>query len=181
MDLSRLVNAPPAGFSSPPFSRDFGLFIPRLTLGCGNGNSVPEKKIEISFLVAKFGKNTLKIWSKKKLKEIFSNLSCSFLNPNYFLIWIIVVQMFEIWKISSNKFKKHSISKIVLTFHCSNKLFLCSKKKSRSLEQFFLTVGQNNFGNKILLWIIMIDRLEFLPQSQSDKWRELTHFFGKID
>ena len=27
------------------------------------------------------------------------------------------------------------------------------KKKSRSLEQFFLTVCQNNFGNKILFWI----------------------------
>ena len=31
-------------FSFPLFSRDFWLFIPRLTLGCGNGNSVPEKK-----------------------------------------------------------------------------------------------------------------------------------------
>jgi hypothetical protein len=54
--------------------------------------------------------------------------------------------MYSIWKTSSNKFKKHSISKIVLSFHCSNKLF---QKKSWSLEYFFLMVGQNNFGNKI--------------------------------
>ena len=58
--------------------------------------------------------------------------------------------------------KKHYVSKIVLTFHCLNKLFswsqnFCSclafslefQNFSRSLEQFFLTVGQNNFGNKI--------------------------------
>ena len=43
------------------------------------------------------------------------------------------------------KLEKHSVSKIVHTFHCSNDL----KSFSRSLEQFFLTVGQNNFGNKI--------------------------------
>ena len=52
---------------------------------------------------------------------------------------------------------------IVLTFHCLNKLFKSSqtfckfsalslefqKKNCRSLEQFFLTLGQNNFGNRI--------------------------------
>ena len=58
----------------------------------------------------------------------------------------------------------HSISNIGLTFQC---LLNCStdlknfansqtsasnvKSFSRSLEQFFLTVGQNNFGNKIPL------------------------------
>ena len=52
------------------------------------------------------------------------------------------------------------LPKIVLTFHCLNKLFKLSqkfckfsasnfKKNSRSREQFFLTVGQNNFGNKV--------------------------------
>jgi hypothetical protein len=41
-----------------------------------------------------------------------------------------------------NKLKKHSVTK-----NCSDlSLF---KSFSRSLEQFFLTVGQNNFGNKI--------------------------------
>ena len=36
--------------------------------------------------------------------------------------------------------KKHSVIK-----NCSTDL----KRFSRSLEQFFLTVGQNNFGNKL--------------------------------
>ena len=56
--------------------------------------------------------------------------------------------------------KAFCYQKIVLTFHCLNKLFLWSqiffkflalnfKTFSRSLEQFFLTLGQNNFGNKI--------------------------------
>ena len=43
---------------------------------------------------------------------------------------------------SSNKFNKHSVSKIGLTFHCSNKLFWWS-------QNIFLIEGQNNFGNKI--------------------------------
>ena len=46
------------------------------------------------------------------------------------------------------------LPEIVLTFHCLNKLFMWSQKFCKfsafSLEfQFFLTVGQNNFGNKI--------------------------------
>ena len=55
--------------------------------------------------------------------------------------------------------KKHS----VLTFQCSNNFFRWSqnfwkisalnfKSFYRSQEQFFLTVGQNNFGNKIPLF-----------------------------
>ena len=53
------------------------------------------------------------------------------------------------------------LPKIILTFHCLNncssdlKNFANSRPSassfSRSLEQFFLTVGQNNFGNKIPL------------------------------
>ena len=58
----------------------------------------------------------------------------------------------------------HSISNIGLTFQCllncstDLKIFANSqtsasnvKSFSRSLEEFFLTVGQNNFGNKIPL------------------------------
>ena len=41
------------------------------------------------------------------------------------------------------------LPEIVLTFHCLNKLFKWSQNFSRSLVQFFLTVGQNNFGDKI--------------------------------
>ena len=53
-----------------------------------------------------------------------------------------------------------------MTFHCSNKLFYWwrtffanfqppvsnCKTFSPSIEQFFLTEGQNNFGNKIPFW-----------------------------
>ena len=59
--------------------------------------------------------------------------------------------MFEIWEIFRNKLKKNSVPEIVLTFHCLNKLFKWSQK-FWSLEQFFLTVDQNNFGNKIPLF-----------------------------
>ena len=60
--------------------------------------------------------------------------------------------------------KKHSVSKMILTFHCSrNQIVLWSQKFcifsafwalnfksfSQSLEQFFVKVGLNNFGNKI--------------------------------
>ena len=53
------------------------------------------------------------------------------------------------------------LPKIFLTFHCLKKLFQRSQNVckfsafssfkifSRSLQQFFLIVGQNNFGNKI--------------------------------
>ena len=64
----------------------------------------------------------------------------------------------------NNELKKHSVSKIILTFHCSNELFqLCDLKNfvsSRSsalnlqkifsiTSTIFFTIGQNNFGNKI--------------------------------
>ena len=62
------------------------------------------------------------------------------------------------WETSRNKLKCVLLPRIVLTFHCLNKLFQWSQilglqppisSFSRSLEQFFLTVDQNNFGNKI--------------------------------
>ena len=71
---------------------------------------------------------------------------------------------FSIWETSRKKLKNHSVCNNFLTFHCLNKLFLwfqsfCKlsaftsnfKCFSWSLEQeqLFLTVGQNNFGNKI--------------------------------
>ena len=62
----------------------------------------------------------------------------------------------------SSKFTGKKICKTHLSVHCLNELFYWSQifckfsafslvfqKVSRSLEQFFLTVGQNNFGNKI--------------------------------
>ena len=56
--------------------------------------------------------------------------------PHFHLVWIL-------------RSKSILLPKFVLTFHCLNKLFQWSQSFSRSLEQFFLTVGQNNFGNKI--------------------------------
>ena len=64
--------------------------------------------------------------------------------------------MYYIWETFRNKLKKHSVSKIGLTIYCLNKLFQWSrpsalnfKSFSQSQGQLFLTVGQNNFGNKI--------------------------------
>ena len=65
---------------------------------------------------------------------------------------------------------------IVLTFHCSSGLknFENSqpsasnfKSFSRSLEQFFLTVGQNNFGNKIPILLFQHGRQIFLIASHT--------------
>ena len=72
------------------------------------------------------------------------------------------------WETSSNKLKKHSVTKkmfwpFTAWTNCSSdlKIFANSrpsassfKSFSRSLEQFFLTVGQNNFANKIPFFIM---------------------------
>ena len=54
---------------------------------------------------------------------------------------------------SSNKLRKYSVSNIVLTFHCFSNILDFEpgilKSFSQSLEQFFLTERQDNFGNKI--------------------------------
>ena len=86
----------------------------------------------------------------------FSNFSCMFLNPNnFFPIWILIFP-------SRNKLKKaFCYQKLFWPFtvwmNCSSDLKIFAKSRpsasfksfSRSLEQFLLTVGQNNFGNKI--------------------------------
>ena len=51
--------------------------------------------------------------------------------------------------------------KIVLTFNCSNKMFQRSQISKLFLNHqnvFFLTVGQNNFGNKIS-FLLALERL----------------------
>ena len=64
------------------------------------------------------------------------------------------------WEISRNKLKKHSVTrnssdlslfeKIVQVIFANSRPSASNFKSfSRSQEQFFLTVGQNNFGNKI--------------------------------
>ena len=96
----------------------------------------------------------------------FSNFSCMFLNPNNFYpIWIIIFLIYYIWETFGNKLKKHSVTKncfdlslfeqivLVISKILANSRPSASNFKifSRSLEQFSLTVGQNNFGNKIPL------------------------------
>ena len=98
-----------------------------------------------------------------RLKITFSNFSCMFLNPNTFS---------NMNSNCSNVLDMKNLQEQVKKAFCYQKLFWpftvwidCSsdlkifansgpsasnfKSFSRSLEQFFLTVGQNNFGNKI--------------------------------
>ena len=82
--------------------------------------------------------------------ENFSNFSCVFLNPNIFS---------DLNANCSNLLDMRNLPEQVKKAFCYQKLFWpftvwinCSsylKCFSRTLEQFFLTVGQNNFGNKI--------------------------------
>ena len=67
----------------------------------------------------------------------FSNFSKSQL---FFPIWILIVLMFTVRRNCSSDLKIFANSRP----SASNFKFF-----SRSLEHFFLTVGQNNFGNKI--------------------------------
>ena len=84
-------------------------------------------------------------WSRT---NSFSNFSCMFLNPNNFSNlnsnWSF--KFLGIRNLQEQVKKAFCLPKIVLTFHCLNKIF-------RSLEQFFLRVGQNNFGSKTPLMI----------------------------
>ena len=78
-------------------------------------------------------------------------------------------------KKSPGKELKHSVLKIVPIFHCLKKIVLVISKilqildiqpqvskgfLNYLLEQFFLTVGQNNFGNKIPLLYRQIENRE---------------------
>ena len=62
-----------------------------------------------------------KIWNADSADLVFSNFSCKLLNI------FSNVLMYYIWETSRIKFKKHSVSKIVLTFDCLNKLYLWSR------------------------------------------------------
>ena len=60
---------------------------------------------------------------------------------------------FKVWQTSRNKLKKHSLTKNCSDLSLFEKVVLVISKFLQSLEQFFLTVGRNNFGNKIpFLW-----------------------------
>ena len=73
----------------------------------------------------------------------------------------------------SNKLKKYSVS-IVLTFHCSNKLFNWSLQQKLflvTIRIFFLIViiGKNNFQNKIPYTVFprIVSSLEYFPSFNS--------------
>ena len=83
-------------------------------------------------------------------------------------IWILIVLFFSYEKPPGTSLKSILLSKIVLMFtiwiNCSSDRknfanYRTCKSFSLWLEQFFLTVGQNNFGNKIPLplndWCIL--------------------------
>ena len=81
-----------------------------------------------------------------------------FLSQCFFPTWILIVLIHKIWEQEEQVKKSILLPKNVLTFPCLNKFMQILgfqpqifKTFSRSLEQFFLTVGQNNFGNKIPL------------------------------
>ena len=73
----------------------------------------------------KFWNRFLLLWKNPPL-HFFSPraiiiFSYRLLNPNiFFPIWNLIVLIYYIWE---TKLKKHFVTKIVLTFHCSNKLF----------------------------------------------------------
>ena len=81
------------------------------------------------------------------LPIIFSNFSCMFLNPN--ILNYNCSDLLDIRNLQEEVKKAFCYQKLFWPFtvwiNCSSDL----KSFSRSLEQFFLTVGQKNFGNKI--------------------------------
>ena len=97
---------------------------------------------------------------------MWKNLKTNFCKSQYlFPIWILIFLIYEIWESSRNKLKKHSVTK-----NCSEILVFDLKNFQpwsfcRSLEQIFLTIGQNNFGNKIpeLTLSTASTGMEFLP------------------
>ena len=89
----------------------------------------------------------------------FSNFSCMFLNPNYFFpVWIIIVLRFEkppVNSVTRNCSDLWLFEQIIQVISKNLQILgrqpQISKVFFRSLVHFFLTVGQNNFGNKIPL------------------------------
>ena len=86
--------------------------------------------------------------------SMHSNFSCRFLNSNYMSNLNSNSNKFNVLDLRNILFQKSNTVRI----NCSTDLKLyansqCSASNfnsfSQSLEQFFLTVDQNNFGNKI--------------------------------
>ena len=76
---------------------------------------------------------------------IFSNFSCTLLNPNYF---------FRLSYNSSKALDMRNLREYFLTFHCSNIVLVISKKFQKFFSIAITTFShriQKIFGNKILL------------------------------
>ena len=64
------------------------------------------------------------VWEKLEI-EYFLTWSCRFLHPTLFvLIGILMFQCILFVKTASNKSKKYSVSRIILTFHFSNEFYV---------------------------------------------------------
>ena len=117
-----------------------------------------EKTSQHSWMSKEFSRNTTicKTYT-------FSNLSCMFLNPNnFFQFEFEFLYLLDMRSLQEQVKKAFCYQKLFWPFtvwiNCSSDLKKFSNSRpsasnfssfSRSLEQFFLTVGQNNFGNKI--------------------------------
>ena len=121
-----------------------------------------------------------------KLKRLSVPKNCSDLSP-FEQIVLVISKSLQILgllpriskKISRNKFKKHSVTKNCSDLSLFEQIVLViskiwqilslqpqiSKVFYQSIEQFFLTVGQNNFGNKIPFL-----SSKFIFMSSNDLW-----------
>ena len=69
-------------------------------------------------LISNSGLNSFTYTDFNSMYYFRSNFSSRFLNPNnFFPILIIIVLIYWIWETARNQLKKHSVSKIGLTFH----------------------------------------------------------------
>ena len=107
-----------------------------------------------------------------------------------FPVWILIVLIHYNLETSSNKLKKHSVTKncwpFTVRINCSSdpKYFENSqlsasnfKSFSWSLEQFFLTVGQNNFGNKIPFLFSFLKAKVLFYKEKQDRCMKFTGLF----
>ena len=100
----------------------------------------------------------LSVHQLKTQINYFSSFSCRFLNPNIFFsnLNYICSNLLDIRNLQKQVKKLFSYQKLFwpfivwINFSRDLKNF---RHFSQSQEQFFLTVGQNNFGNKIPMYL----------------------------
>ena len=109
-----------------------------------------------------------------RMKHTYSNFSCMLLNPNIFFQFSNSSNLLYLRNLQEQVKQAFCYQKLFWPFtvwiNCSNDLknFANSrpsasnfKSFSRSLEQFFLTVGQNNVSNKIPILMFFMNRINF--------------------